>query len=146
MAEKFTARRVAMIKAGFLARYSSSIKFIENSLTIELIELLLQKDRLESILRFCASGHAPLKAVVDEIEVFAEKNNLVVNGRLPDEWKQDVGRLIGTIVYFLGYVSDGDKVEDKENLHKLPKPPKYFHYAATFHKALYEGDALREIL
>ncbi len=69
------------------------LKFIENSITTELIELLLRKDRLESILRFCASGHAPLKVVVDEIEVFAEKNSLVVNGRLPDEWKQDVGRM-----------------------------------------------------
>ena len=131
MAEKFTAGRVTMIKVGFLARYSSRIKFIENSLTTELIELLLQKDRLESILRFCASGHAPLKAVVDEIEVFAEKNSLVVNGSLPDEWKQDVGRLIGTIVYFFGYESDGDSIADKEDLQKVPQ---YFHYASKFHK------------
>ncbi|SEA28177.1 hypothetical protein [Selenomonas ruminantium] len=131
MDEKFTAGRVAMIKAGFLARYSSRLKFIENSITTELIELLLRKDRLENILRFCASGHAPLKAVVDEIEVFAEKNNLVVNGRLPDEWKQDVGRLIGTIVYFFGYESDGDSIADKEDLQKVPT---YFHYAAKFHK------------
>ena len=60
------------------------------------------------------------------MEDFAEKNDIVVNDKLPDEWKKDVGRLIGIIAYFHGYVSDSE--ED------LQQRPKYFHYAATFHR------------
>ena len=118
--------RISMIKAGFLQRYNTRGKFIENPLTDDLLKLLLQGGRMESIMNFCTLGEAPLRAVIHDVEEFAEKHDLVVDGKLPDEWKQDVGRLIGIIVYFYGYVSDSED--------DLQQTPKYFHYASTFHK------------
>jgi len=118
--------RISMIKTGFLQRYKTRKNFIEDPKTDKLIRLLLQGDITERILSFCALGQAPLRAVVYDVEKFAEKHDIVVDDKLPDAWKQDVGRLIGIIVYFHGYVSDSE--ED------LQQRPKYFHYAATFHK------------
>ena len=134
--KKFVDGRVEMIKAGFCHRYTARKKFVaeKEEEIIELIKMLLQSERLERILTLCALGQAPLKAVVYDVEKFAEKHGKVKDGNLSEEWKQNVGMLIGTIVYFMGYASDGDKPTDKEDLSKLPKPPKYFHYAATFHK------------
>ena len=123
--------RIEMIKTGFGTRYSMRKNFLDEPYTEELIKLLLQKDNIEKILRLCLAGQAPLRAVVYEVEKFAEEHGIVKGGAIPDEWKQDVGMLIGTIVYFLGYVSDGDKPKDKEDLQRTPK---YFHYAVTFHK------------
>ena len=118
--------RISMIKAGFLQRYGTKKKFIDEPITNELVKMLLRGDRMERIINFCALGEAPLRAVVHDVEEFAERHNLVKDGDLPDEWKQDVGRLIGIIVYFHGYVSDTE--ED------LQQTPKYFHYAARFRK------------
>ena len=117
---------INMIKTGFLQRYKTRKAFIEEPKTEKLVRLLLQGDRIERIMSFCAVGQAPLRAVVYDVEEFAEKNDIVVDGKLSDEWKQDVGRLIGIIVYFYGYVSN---VEED-----LQQTPKYFHYAATFQK------------
>lgn len=118
--------RISMVKAGFLQRYKTRKDFIDDPTTAELVKLLFTGDRMERIMGFCALGEAPLLAVIHDVEEFAEKHGIVVDGKLPDEWKQDVGRLIGIIVYFHGYVSD--KEDD------LQQTPKYFHYASTFHK------------
>ena len=75
--------------------------FIEDPKTDKLVRLLLQGDRIERIMSFCAVGQAPLRAVVYDVEGFAEKNDIVVDGKLPNEWKQDVGRLIDIIFSWL---------------------------------------------
>ena len=118
--------RVAMVTAGVKGRYPNRDDFIDSPITIELIRFLLDGERLGKILHLCAAGVAPLWAVVYDVEKFAENHGVVVNGKLPDEWKKDVGRLIGAIVYFYGYVSDGE-----DDLQRLPK---YFHYAANFRR------------
>ena len=138
MEKKFMEGRIEMIRAGFRKRYAPRQGFVvdDNEITTELMQLILSGNRIERMLMLCELGMAPLRAVVYDVEKFAENKGLAEDGRLSDEWKQNVGMMIGAIVYFLGYVADGDNTEDKEDLQKLPKPPKYFHYAATFHKVI----------
>ncbi len=123
-------KRVQLVVEAFKARYGDR-SFIGKPATKELIRLLLQGDRVERMIAACRAGQAPLRVVVYEIEEFAERNGILENGTLSDEWKQDVGRLVGAIVYLAGYVADDGVPEEKEDLQKIPK---YFHYAAIFHK------------
>lgn len=125
-------KRVQLVVEAFKARYGAR-SFIEKAATKKLIRLLLQGDKVEKMIAACQAGQAPLRVAVYEIEAFAEKNGVLENGTLSDEWKKDVGRLVGAIVYLAGYVADDDAPEEKEDLQKTPK---YFHYAAKFHKMI----------
>ena len=115
-----------MIKVGFCKKYANWHGFLDDPITDELINLLLQNGRLEKIIAFCELGEAPLKAVVYDIEEFAKEHDKVENGKIDDEWKRNIGRLIGAIVAFFGYERNGE-----ENLQKTPK---YFQEAAKFSK------------
>ncbi len=119
--------RVEMIKAGFRIRYKNWKEFVKNGDNDELIKVLLREDNIENILRLCIAGQQPLLAVVDQIEKYAEENGLVQNGEIDKEWKRNVGRLIGTIVYFIGY----EQKEEKS----LQSNLKYFKNASNFRKA-----------
>ncbi len=114
--------RIKMIEAGFIDRYSGRKSFLNEPGTKELLKILLRRENVENIFRLCIAGQQPLKAVVYEIEEFADKNKIKVT----DTWKQNVGMLIGTIVHFLGYVSNEEK--------SLQDTPKYFKNASTFRK------------
>lgn len=102
--------------------------FLQESSTDELIRLLLEGDRKKRMIAACEAGLAPLRTVIDDVETFANSHGMVVDGQITDKWKQDVGRLIGAIVYTEGYVS-----EREESLRIIPK---YFHNASTFHKQI----------
>jgi len=115
-----------MINAGFCKKYANWQGFLNDPITDELIKLLLQDGRLEKIIAFCELGEAPLKAVVYDIEDFAKEHGKVENGKIDDEWKRNVGRLIGAIVAFFGYERSGE-----ENLQDTPK---YFQNAARYNK------------
>ena len=130
-------KRIDEVIAEFVNRYGER-KIIREGYIRELIALLLQDDNKERMLNLCAAGHAPLRAVVYQVEKFATDKGLVKDDKLADDWKQDVGRLVGAIVHKDGYASDGDTTADKEDLQKTPR---YFHYAAKFHKE----ETLREI-
>lgn len=123
-------KRVQFVVEAFKARYGER-PFINKPKTLELIRLLLQGDKVERMIVACQTGQAPLRVVVYEVEAFAEAHGIVTDGKLSDEWKQDVGRLVGAIVYLAGYVATDDVPEGKEDLRQTPK---YFHYAAKFHK------------
>ena len=123
-------KRVQFVVEAFKARYGER-PFIKQAETLELIPLLLQGDKVERMIAACQAGQAPLRVVVYEVEAFAEAHGIVTDGALPDAWKQEVGRLVGAIVYLAGYVADDDVPDGKEDLQKTPK---YFHYAAKFHK------------
>lgn len=102
--------------------------FLQESSTDELIRLLLEGDRKKRMIAACEAGLPPLLTVVDDVEGFAESHGIFVKSQIADKWKQDVGRLIGAIVYTEGYVS-----EREESLRIIPK---YFHNASTFHKQI----------
>ena len=123
-------QRVQFVVEAFKARYGER-SFIKEATTLDLIRLLLQGDKVERMIAACQTGQAPLRVVVYEVEAFAEAHGIVTNGNLSDEWKQDAGRLVGAIVYLAGYVADDGVPESKEDLQRTPK---YFHYAAKFHK------------
>ena len=116
--------RVEMIKAGFRIRYKESREFIDKN--DELIEILLRKNNVENILRLCIAGQQPILAVVDEVEAYAKKNMDKINKYGFDKWKKNVGKLIGTIAYFIGYVRDEEK--------SLQDTPEYFMNASNFRK------------
>lgn len=120
--------RVEMIKAGFRIRYKESKEFIDKYDNDELIEILLRKNNVENILRLCIAGQQPLLAVIDEIEAYAKKNmdKIIMECGSLDAWKQNVGKLIGTIAYFIGYVRDEEK--------SLQDRPEYFMNASNFRK------------
>ena len=119
--------RVEMIKAGFRIRYKRAY-FVENGKNDELIRILIQKNNTENILRLCIAGQQPLLAVIDEIEEYAKNNmeKILKENNDFDTWKQNVGMLIGTIAYFIGYVSDEEKT--------LQNTPVYFMNASNFRK------------
>lgn len=119
--------RVEMIKAGFKIRYKESVDFIDKNKNDELIEILLRKNNVENILRLCIAGQQPLLAVIDDIEAYAKNNMDKINDYGYHKWKKNVGKLIGTIVYFIGYVRDKEE--------PLPKTPEYFKNASNFRKA-----------
>jgi|GEM_PF-1129235 len=114
----------ANIKAAFKEHYENFQAFLEENETEKLIDMLLEGDKIERIYKLCIAGEPPLRAVVYDIEKFAQENKLVVNDKLPDYWKQNIGRLIGAIVYIMGYVSN-----EEVNLQTVPK---YFKKASTF--------------
>lgn len=118
--------RVEMIKAGFRIRYKESREFIDKN--DELIEILLRKNNVENILRLCIAGQQPLLAVIDEVEAYAKKNmdKIIMECGSLDAWKKNVGKLIGTIAYFIGYVRDEEK--------SLQDTPEYFMNASNFRK------------
>lgn len=120
--------RVEMVKAGFRIRYEKRASFVEDSKNDELIKILLQKNNTENILRLCIAGQQPLLAVIDEIEEYAKNNmeKILKENNDFDTWKQNVGMLIGTIAYFIGYVSDEEKT--------LQNTPVYFMNASNFRK------------
>lgn len=117
--------RVEMIKAGFKKRYGDRA-FLKEKSTEKLVEILAEENNIKNILFLCLAGEQPLNAVVDQIEDFAEANGIVVNGKIPDDWKRNVGKLIGTITHFIGY--------DRDNLETLQRTPKYFNNASTFNQ------------
>ena len=118
--------RVEMIKAGFRIRYKESKDFIDKYNNDELIEILLRKNNVENILRLCIAGQQPILAVVDEVEAYAKRNMDKINKYGFDKWKKNVGKLIGTIAYFIGYVRDEEK--------SLQDTPEYFMNASNFRK------------
>ena len=127
---KFIAGRVDMVKAGYKARYGNR-EFIGGSEISALIALLLNSNNVERMLKMCEEGQAPLLAVVKEIEDFAEQRNLLENGVKKEEWRKNVGRLVGTIVYFAGYEAVG-----KVSFENQDNPPKYFRSASKYNKRI----------
>ena len=118
--------RIEMIKAGFRIRYKESLDFVDENKNDELIEILLRKNNVENILRLCIAGQQPLLAVVDEVEAYAKRNMDKINEYGYDKWKKNVGKLIGTIAYFIGYVRNEKK--------SLQNTPEYFMNASNFRK------------
>ena len=119
--------KIQVVVEAFKTLYGERAVLYDSS-TDELICLLLEGDSKKRMIAACEAGLAPLLTVVDKVEGFAEKNGMVVDGQIEGKWKQDVGRLIGAIVYTEGYVSEREK--------DLRKIPKYFHNASTFHKQM----------
>jgi len=119
--------RVEMIKTGFRIRYEQRASFVEGDKNDELIKILIKNDNIENILRLAIAGQQPLLAVIDEVEDYAKKNMDKITDEYDlDTWKQNVGMLIGTIAYFIGYVRDEKKT--------LQDKPIYFKNASTFRK------------
>lgn len=125
----FMEMRIEMIKAGFRIRYEKRASFVEGNKNDELIKILIKNDNIENILRLCIAGQQPLLAVIDEIEEYAKNNMDEITKEYDfDTWKQNVGMLIGTIAYFIGYVRDEEKT--------LQNKPDYFMNASKFRKEL----------
>ena len=119
--------RVEMIKTGFRIRYEHRAFFVEGNKNDELIKILIENDNIEKILRLCIEGQQPLLAVIDEVEDYAKKNmDKITNEYDFDTWKQNVGMLIGTIAYFIGYVRDEEET--------LQEKHRYFVNASNFRK------------
>lgn len=123
----FMDTRIEMIKTGFRIRYEKRASFVEGNKNDDLIKILIKNNNIENILRLCIAGQQPLLAVIDEVEEYA-KNNMdkITNEYDFDTWKQNVGMLIGTIAYFIGYVRDEEKT--------LKNKPDYFMNASNFCK------------
>ena len=117
--------REIIIKEAFKDRYGDT-PFINDPKTAALISAVATPANVRKIVAYCMIGEPPLAAVIHDIELFAANNGIVEDGEIPDEWKQNVGKLIGAIAYFIGYAKDGEK-----NLNCIPIP-KYFKNAATF--------------
>lgn len=117
--DKYTPDKVQEI---FKNRYYMRASFLDDEKIKNLIDLLLEKNRLNQILSLCKNGEQPLKAVVRDIENFADKNGIKVD----KTWKQNIGMLIGAIVNIDGYTSN-KRVKFKEKY-------KYFRSASTFRK------------
>ena len=100
--------REILIKEAFKDRYGDT-PFINDSTTATLISALATPINIRKITAFCIIGEPPITAVVHDIELFAENNGIARNGQIPDEWKENVGKLIGAIAYFLGYAKHTEK-------------------------------------
>ena len=88
--------------------HSTNSDFINSATTKELIKVLLKNDNIEKILLSCIAGLPPLLAVIDDVDEFVDKNKsdqdiFDSEGKIRRSWKQNVGKLIGSIAYFIGY-------------------------------------------
>ena len=102
--------RVGIVQDLFRGKYENDTNsdFINSATTRELIEVLLKNNNIEKILLSCIAGSPPLLAVIGDVNKFLNKNKsdqdiFDRDGKIRDSWKQNVGKLIGSIAYFMGY-------------------------------------------
>ena len=117
--------RELIIKEAFKDRYGDT-PFINDPKTDSLIAAIATPANIRKVVAFCMIGEPPIAAVIHDIEFFAVNNGIVENGVMPEEWMENVGKLIAAIAYFIGYTKDAEK-----NLKCIPIPV-YFKTATTF--------------